>query len=85
LNGVVFTSVYGMLGLGLFFWRDAIVAGLTGVFGPPLPAHWPAWAVLGLATVLQLLAYELAYWFAHYLFHKVPALWEFHKVHHAHC
>ena len=33
--------------------------------------------------MLQLLAYELAYWFAHYCFHKVPALWEFHKVHHS--
>jgi sterol desaturase/sphingolipid hydroxylase (fatty acid hydroxylase superfamily) len=83
LNGVVFTSAYGMLGLGLFFWRDEIVAGLTAVFGPPAPAHWAAWTVLGLATVLQLLAYELAYWLAHYLFHKIPALWEFHKVHHS--
>ena len=44
---------------------------------------WPAWIVLTLATVLQLLAYELAYWSAHYGFHKVPALWEFHKVHHS--
>lgn len=83
LNGVVFASAYGMLGLGLFFWRDAIVAGLTHVFGPRAPAHWPAWTILTLATVLQLLAYELAYWFGHFLFHKVPALWEFHKVHHS--
>ena len=33
--------------------------------------------------MLQLLASELAYWFAHYCFHKIPALWEFHKVHHS--
>ena len=33
--------------------------------------------------MLQLLAYELAYWSAHYGFHKIPALWEFHKVHHS--
>jgi sterol desaturase/sphingolipid hydroxylase (fatty acid hydroxylase superfamily) len=83
LNGVVFASAYGMLGIGLFFWRDAIVAGLTHVFGPRARAHWPAWTILAIATVLQLLAYELAYWFAHFLFHKVPALWEFHKVHHS--
>ena len=51
--------------------------------GPHAPTRWPAWTVLTLATVLQLLAYELAYWFAHYCFHKVPALWEFHKVHHS--
>ncbi len=83
LNGVVFASAYGMLGFGLFFWRDAVVAALAHGFGPHAPAHWPAWAVLTLATVLQVLAYELAYWFAHYCFHKVPALWEFHKVHHS--
>ena len=83
LNGVVFASAYGMLGFGLFFWRDAVVAALTHGFGPHAPAHWPAWTVLTLATVLQVLAYELAYWFAHYCFHKVPALWEFHKVHHS--
>ena len=79
LNGVAFTSAYGMLGLGLFFWRDAVVAGLTHGFGPHAPTRLPAWTVLTLATLLQVLAYELAYWFAHYCFHKVPALWEFHK------
>ena len=83
LNGIVFASAYGMLGLGLFFWRDAIVAGLTHALGPHAPILWPAWIVLALATVLQILAYELAYWSAHYGFHKIPALWEFHKVHHS--
>jgi sterol desaturase/sphingolipid hydroxylase (fatty acid hydroxylase superfamily) len=28
------------------------------------------------------IAYELAYWFDHYLSHRIPVLWEFHKVHH---
>ena len=83
LNGVAFASAYGMLGFGLFFWRDAVAAGLTHGFGARVPTPWPVWTVLTLATVLQVLAYELAYWFAHYCFHKVPALWEFHKVHHS--
>jgi sterol desaturase/sphingolipid hydroxylase (fatty acid hydroxylase superfamily) len=83
LNSVVFASAYGMLGLGLFFWRDVVAEALTGGLGPHAPAPWPAWTVLTLATALQVLAYELAYWFAHYCFHKVPALWEFHKVHHS--
>lgn len=83
LNAIVFGSAYAALGLGLFFWRDVIVAGLTRGFGAPAPAALPVWIILGMATVLQLLAYELAYWFGHYLFHKIPALWEFHKVHHS--
>ena len=83
LNGIAFASAYGMLGLGLVFWRDQVAGGLTHEWGAHAPARWPAWAVLTLATVLQLLASELAYWLAHYCFHKVPALWEFHKVHHS--
>jgi sterol desaturase/sphingolipid hydroxylase (fatty acid hydroxylase superfamily) len=83
LNGIAFASAYGMLGLGLFFWRDQVVAGLTHGWGTHAAVRWPAWTILTLATVLQLLASELAYWFAHYCFHKVPALWEFHKVHHS--
>ena len=47
------------------------------------PRPGPPATVLALATVLQLLAYGFAYWFAHYCFHKVPILWEFHKVHHS--
>ncbi len=83
LNGVVLASAYGMLSGGLFFWRDAVDAGLVHTFGPRPPAPWPTTAVLALATVLQVLAYELAYWLSHYALHKIPALWEFHKVHHS--
>ena len=83
LNAIVFASAYGMLGFGLFFWRDAIAAWLTREFGPHAPLGWPSWTVVALATVMQILAYELAYWSAHYAFHKIPALWEFHKVHHS--
>jgi sterol desaturase/sphingolipid hydroxylase (fatty acid hydroxylase superfamily) len=83
LNAIVFASAYSMLGFGLFFWRDAIVGWLIYAFGPRPPASWPAWIILTLATVLQILAYELAYWSAHYAFHKIPVLWEFHKVHHS--
>jgi sterol desaturase/sphingolipid hydroxylase (fatty acid hydroxylase superfamily) len=83
INGVALTSAYGMLSWGLFFWRGAVDAGLTRAFGPHPPAAWPTAAVLTLATVLQVLAYELAYWLSHYALHKIPALWEFHKVHHS--
>ena len=83
LNGIVFASAYGLVAFGLFFWRDRIDSTLVGVFGAHNAIHWPAWAVMTLATALQLLTYEFAYWFGHYLFHKIPAMWEFHKVHHS--
>ena len=34
-------------------------------------------------TVTLFLAYELGYWLNHYVPHRVPFLWEFHKVHHS--
>jgi sterol desaturase/sphingolipid hydroxylase (fatty acid hydroxylase superfamily) len=83
INAIALASAYGMLSGGLFFWRDAVDAGLAHAFGPRPPAAWPIAAMLALATVLQVLAYEFAYWLSHYALHKIPALWEFHKVHHS--
>ena len=83
LNGLVLASGYGVLAVGALACRKAVVAAMTDAFGPHAPTLWPAWIVLSVATLLELLAYELAYWFGHYLFHRIPALWEFHKVHHS--
>lgn len=33
--------------------------------------------------VVLLLAFDLVQWSIHYLLHRVPVLWEFHKVHHS--
>ncbi|MBI5496489.1 MAG: sterol desaturase family protein [Deltaproteobacteria bacterium] len=49
-------------------------------------APWTVSAGMGvhLAFALaSLLAYEVGYFWAHYLGHKVPVLWEFHKLHHS--
>ena len=83
LNTLAFAGAYGMLGVSGLFWRGIGVAAMTGAFGAHQPTAWPLWAILAVATLLELLAYELAYWTGHYLFHAIPALWEFHKVHHS--
>jgi sterol desaturase/sphingolipid hydroxylase (fatty acid hydroxylase superfamily) len=62
-----------------------VVAGLVAdALGGPEPAQQPAglWAsaALTLATVLAL---DLALYVGHYLQHRVPLLWEFHKIHHS--
>ena len=84
LNGLALAGGYGYLAFGNVFCRDATLAGLDAALrraSRPPPGR--RWTVLLLATLLELLAYELAYWFGHYLFHRIPALWEFHKVHHS--
>ncbi len=42
-------------------------------------ASWPTWAQFGLMFVLA----DFIQWNVHRLLHRVPWLWEFHKVHHS--
>ena len=83
LNTLVFASGYSLLAFGALACRDAVVAMLTRLLGAHSPTHWPIGLVMIIATLGELLAYEFGYWAAHYLFHRIPALWEFHKVHHS--
>ncbi|MEM6725115.1 MAG: sterol desaturase family protein [Bacteroidota bacterium] len=41
--------------------------------------QWPYWAVL----LTGFVASDFIQWWTHRLLHRVPALWEFHKVHHS--
>jgi len=64
------------------FVGAAVAGALTGMFGVlPKPGLNDVLSRL-IVTVSLFLAYELGYWFDHYLSHRVPWLWEFHKVHH---
>src|SRR5947209_5477222 len=62
-----------------WLWRQ-----VAGVFAAGSPYGPPALCgALLIATLAELLAFEFGYWAAHYAFHRIPALWEFHKVHHS--
>ena len=57
---------------------------MTGLFGVPVPPADPASPLLLLGfTVTMLLAYDLSYYIYHVAQHKIPLLWELHKVHHS--
>ncbi|MBN8925208.1 MAG: hypothetical protein BGO51_07515 [Rhodospirillales bacterium 69-11] len=57
---------------------------LTQIFGAPTHAAGQAGPfVLCIFTLTMLLAYDLSYYIYHYAQHKVPMLWELHKVHHS--
>lgn len=56
---------------------------LVKIFGP-VPTPEPAsYGTLCLFTVTMVLAYDLSYYLYHLAAHKIPLLWEFHKVHHS--
>lgn len=74
--------VFGWAVLAYQFITNGIIDVLVAVFGPVTPSPLPVYVSRGIVTVLMFLAYEFGYWFNHWLSHKVPMLWEFHKVHH---
>jgi sterol desaturase/sphingolipid hydroxylase (fatty acid hydroxylase superfamily) len=81
-NVFVFGLLFGWAILSYQSISNGIIAGLVVLAGPPTPSALPLYVSRSIITVMLFLAYELGYWFNHWLSHKVPVLWEFHKVHH---
>jgi sterol desaturase/sphingolipid hydroxylase (fatty acid hydroxylase superfamily) len=62
-----------------YLLSDALVA----LFGPiETPVMGPV-AIKVAYTIAFFLGYDFGHFVAHYLQHRVPLLWEFHKVHHS--
>ena len=82
-NVFVFGIVFGWAILAYQAVTNGIIETLVTAFGQPSPSMLPALVTNGIVTLILFLAYELGYWFNHWLSHRVPVLWEFHKVHHS--
>lgn len=82
-NTFVYAGIFGMVAVSYEFLTNGVIRGLVFAFGQPSPSALPEFAVRGIITLMLFLAYELGYWFDHYLKHRVPFLWELHKVHHS--
>jgi sterol desaturase/sphingolipid hydroxylase (fatty acid hydroxylase superfamily) len=65
------------------WFADGGATLLAGSFAPRPATTLPEWLTGTIAAVTLYLAYEFAYWVDHWLCHRVPVLWEFHKVHHS--
>jgi sterol desaturase/sphingolipid hydroxylase (fatty acid hydroxylase superfamily) len=62
-------------------WITATMLDQLGAPAHPLKAG-TGWMLAGV-TLLQIAWIDFMLYYVHYLYHKVPALWEFHKVHHS--
>ena len=82
-NVFVFGVVFGWAVLSYQFVSNGIIEILRVTLGPVAPSALSPWVARSVITAMLFLAYELGYWFNHWLAHKVPLLWEFHKVHHS--
>jgi len=61
------------------FFRSAWVSGL----GEAAPANYSHTGILVSYTLALIFFDDFIRFFQHWLFHKVPLLWSFHKVHHS--
>ncbi len=80
-NGLAYGAIFGGATLSAAAVATYVGGGLARFAGghlPPLPAPVGVVAL----TVAIFLAADLAYWVDHWLKHRVPVLWAFHKVHH---
>ncbi|WP_447727851.1 sterol desaturase family protein [Sphingomonas koreensis] len=77
--GILFSGI--LIGWAVFS-ADQVRGFVTGLIGTPGPRIVPVWMSATIATLVLFLAYEFAYWLDHWLMHRIPLLWRFHKVHH---
>ena len=83
-----FLILRGYLAFGTLVISTALIGGyckslLQHIFGPVESQLEAGLSARLIYTVLLVLAVDLGYFIAHYLEHKVPFFWEFHKVHHS--
>jgi sterol desaturase/sphingolipid hydroxylase (fatty acid hydroxylase superfamily) len=81
-NTFVYAGLFGMAAVSYQFLTNGVLGGLIAAFGTPAPSTLAVPVSRAIITVMLFLAYELGYWIDHYLKHRVPVLWELHKVHH---
>jgi sterol desaturase/sphingolipid hydroxylase (fatty acid hydroxylase superfamily) len=82
-NMYLMTMLFGWAFLSQHVIANWTITSLSDWFGPTSPTTFSALTCGALLTLAVYLAYEFGYWLDHYLSHKIPFLWEFHKVHHA--
>lgn len=78
-GGLLFAGL--AIGWALIAAAD-VRAAVAGWLGPAPRPLLTGPAAAAAVTVFLFLAYEFAYWLDHWLKHRVPVLWQFHKVHH---
>jgi sterol desaturase/sphingolipid hydroxylase (fatty acid hydroxylase superfamily) len=82
-NSFLATALFGWAILSYHLVSTTASEVLAAAFGARPPTALSEVYCAGILTVALFLAYELGYWLDHYLSHKLPILWEFHKVHHS--
>ena len=83
INNFGYFYVLPLIILSSSFVAEGTIGALSALSGSSGLGLAPSAASRVALTVFWLLAWDLGFFVSHYLQHKVPVLWEFHKVHHS--
>jgi sterol desaturase/sphingolipid hydroxylase (fatty acid hydroxylase superfamily) len=83
VNHVLYALGLGFLTLSVSAVTDKVAAGLNFLFGPGDAAAQAGPCADVLFSLVTFLVADAALFLQHWLHHRVPFLWEFHKVHHS--
>jgi len=82
-NSLLYYGLIVQFLIGTQIVSDGAFAQLTATFGAVGDPILSGWASLAAYTLISVLVIDFAIYIVHYLMHKIPMLWEFHKVHHS--
>lgn len=84
VNAIIYTLIFAPLLLSVHMFAGFFTALFEGWWGiPPAPYIESSPYVVAAYTVVSFLLFDFAIFFVHWLHHKIPVLWQFHKVHHS--
>jgi len=83
LKALLRAATASITGLSAIVVAGLVITALRATAGAPAELRAPMWLVTALFTVSAFVAEDFSRFFLHWLLHKVPALWAFHRVHHS--
>ena len=83
INKMLLAGIYGSVLITTQIGSFLTTSLLDGLFGPSTAQITPHWGYAVLTTLVIVLVLDFCLWLLHFLFHKVPVLWDYHKVHHS--
>jgi sterol desaturase/sphingolipid hydroxylase (fatty acid hydroxylase superfamily) len=83
VNAFVFPLVIAPLGISGLAVGFMVADGLRATIGVPSEAVLNVALLTFLYTIIVFVCLELGHYIAHYMMHRIPVLWAFHRIHHS--
>ncbi|WP_342780243.1 sterol desaturase family protein [Colwellia echini] len=83
INKLIKSALFPLIVISMAPIAIAISSGIESIFGYLKPLVLPHGVIIAIFTLVLFVFDDLTRFLLHYLLHKLPALWEFHKVHHS--